>query len=77
MAHSQIQEHMPVIGSDGEHVGTVDRVEGDRIKLTKSDPAAGGMHHYIGMDQVEAVEDGEVHLMISADEALSSSMAEQ
>lgn len=77
MNSSQIQEHMPVIGSDGEHVGTVDRVEGDRIKLTKSDPAAGGMHHYISMDQVEAVEDGEVHLMISADEARSSSMAEQ
>jgi len=31
---SQIQEHMEIKGSDGQHVGTVDRVEGDRIKLT-------------------------------------------
>ena len=28
---SQIQEHMEIKGSDGQHVGTVDRVEGDRI----------------------------------------------
>ena len=37
---SQIHEHMEIKGSDGQHVGTVDRVEGDRIKLTKSDKAA-------------------------------------
>ena len=34
---SQIREHMEVIGADGVHVGTVDKVEGDRIKLTKAD----------------------------------------
>ena len=28
---SQIQEHMEIKGSDGQHVGTVDRVEGNRI----------------------------------------------
>ena len=39
---SQIREHMEVVGSDGEHVGTVDKVEGDRIKLTKDDPQAQG-----------------------------------
>jgi hypothetical protein len=33
----QIKEHMEVVGSDGQHVGTVDGVEDDRIKLTKSD----------------------------------------
>ena len=32
---SQIREHMEVIGADGVHVGAVDKVEGDRIKLTK------------------------------------------
>lgn len=73
---TQIQEHMPVVGSDGEHVGTVDKVEGDRIKLTKSDPASGGEHRYIALDQVEAVEDGEVHLMVSGAEARSAAMAE-
>ena len=35
-----IREHMEVIGADGVHVGTVDSVEGDRIKLTKSDSTA-------------------------------------
>ena len=36
---SQIREHMEVIGADGVHVGTVDHVDGDRIKLTKADQA--------------------------------------
>ena len=35
-----IREHMEVIGADGVHVGTVDHVEGDRIKLTKADSGA-------------------------------------
>ena len=38
---SQIREHMPVVGSDGRNVGTVDKVEGDRIKLTKKDEPEG------------------------------------
>jgi hypothetical protein len=37
---SQIKEHMEVIGADGVHVGTVDHVDGDRIKLTKKDSGA-------------------------------------
>ena len=37
---SKIKEHAEVIGADGVHVGTVDRVEGDRIKLTKKPIAA-------------------------------------
>src|SRR3546814_1475906 len=32
-----VTEHMEVMGSDGEHIGTVDKVRGDRIILTKSD----------------------------------------
>ncbi len=36
-----IREHMEVIGADGGHVGTVDKVEGDRIKLTKKDDPDG------------------------------------
>jgi hypothetical protein len=38
---------MEVLGSDGEHIGTVDKVQDDRIILTKSDPNAGGIHHSI------------------------------
>ena len=31
-----IREHLPVIASCGQRIGTVDRVEGCSIKLTKS-----------------------------------------
>ena len=30
---SQVKEHMEIIGADGVHIGTVDKVEGDRIKM--------------------------------------------
>ena len=57
-----IQEHMEVVGSDGNHVGTVDHKEGDdRIILTKDDPKAGGHHHLITIDWVDYV-DAKVHL---------------
>ena len=57
-----IKEHMEVIGSDGEHVGTVDHVDNaDRIKLTKSDPKSGGLHHIIPIGWVDYV-DAHVHL---------------
>ena len=45
---TDIKEHMEVIGADGVHVGTVDKVEGGRIKLTKKDSGEGshkGHHH--------------------------------
>jgi len=54
---NQVSEHMDVVGSDGEHVGTVDKVRGDRIILTKSDGAAGGHHHSIPVSWIDKVED--------------------
>lgn len=64
-----IREHMEVVGSDGAHVGTVDHLEGDnRIKLAKTDPAAGGQHHFIAADWVASV-DNKVHLKKSAKDA--------
>ena len=64
---SQIREHMEVVGSDGQHVGTVDHVEGGRLKLTRKDPAAGGEHHYISADLVASVE-AQVRLSQPADQ---------
>ncbi len=65
----QIREHMEVLGSDGQHVGTVDKVEGEEaIKLTKNDPKADGLHHYIPMDWVDHV-DAHVHLKKSSHDA--------
>jgi len=65
---SEIREHMKVVGSDGQQVGTVDKVEGDRIKLTKNDPAAQGQHHYIPMNSVASIGQGEVRLRQTAQE---------
>ena len=58
---SKIKEHMDVIASDGQRVGTVDHMEGnDKIKLTK-DAAHGGHHHLIMVAWVDHV-DKHVHL---------------
>jgi hypothetical protein len=66
-----IQAHMEVVGSDGEHVGTIDRKEGDdRIVLTKNDPKSGGRHHLISIDWVDYV-DGKVHLNKPSNKAMS------
>ena len=67
---SQIREHMKVVGSDGQHVGIVDHIDGDNIKLTKNDPASGGVHRYIGLDQVQAIKNGEVCLSSTAMDAM-------
>lgn len=65
---ADIKEHMKVIGKDGAAVGTVDRVEGDRIKLTKKDSGAGhqGHHHYIDRKLVGSVEGDTVKLSVNA-----------
>jgi hypothetical protein len=59
---TQIQEHMEIIGSDGKHVGTVDRVEGNRIKLTKTDQAAQGQHHYLPLDAIASIDQNRLRL---------------
>jgi hypothetical protein len=66
---AQIKEHAEVVGSDGQHVGTVDKVEGNQIKLTKNDQNAHGQHHVIPLDMVASVEGNTVRLNKSADEA--------
>jgi hypothetical protein len=58
---STIREHMEVVASCGKRVGIVDAVEGNSIKLTKNDSAAGGQHHFIPVTWVETVDD-RVHL---------------
>jgi hypothetical protein len=69
-----IKEHMEVIGADGVHVGTVDKVESGRIKLTKKDSGAGshkGHHHYIKRSLVADVEGNQVRLSANADVAVT------
>lgn len=68
----QIKEHMDIIGADGVHVGTVDRIEGDRIKLTKSESGShSGHHHYISGGLVAEVEEDTVRLSANADVAVT------
>jgi hypothetical protein len=77
-AHAyQIKEHMAVVGSDGGHVGTVDKLEGDRIKLTKQDDpdGSGQHHHYLPVSAVAAVNDNAVQLNMPADRARSLATA--
>jgi len=64
----RVAEHMDVVGSDGEHIGTVDKVRGDRIFLTKNDPDAGGRHHSIPSRWIDRVDD-KVSVRKTADEA--------
>ncbi len=69
MMNTNIREHMMVHamgagsmnGVVGEHIGTVDHVEGDRIKLTKND-SPDGQHHYIPLAWVKSVDGNTVHL---------------
>jgi hypothetical protein len=65
-SHNSIRQHMEVLCSKGMHVGTVDHVDGDQIKLTRRD-SEDGMHHLIPISLVESV-DTKVHLSQPCDE---------
>jgi hypothetical protein len=68
-----IREHMEVIGADGVHVGIVDRIDGDRIKLTKAENLGTheGHHHFISRGLVAEVEGDQVRLSANADVAVT------
>lgn len=68
---SQVTEHMEIIGADGVHIGTVDKVEGDRIKMTLADSGSHqDHHHYVSGGLVAAVEGGKVRLSANGDAAV-------
>ena len=67
---SKIREHMDVTCSCGTRLGKVDHLDGDKLKLTKNDPAAGGKHHWVPLDWVESV-DRQVHLTKNSEEAMA------
>jgi len=54
---SRVTEDMEVVGSDGERIGAVDKVRGDRILLNRNDPDSGGHHHSIPSRWIQSVED--------------------
>ena len=61
----RIKEHMEVANCEGQHVGTVDAVQDDAIKLTKSD-ASDDIHHFLSLDDVEKIDDNRVYLKQNA-----------
>lgn len=67
MQHN-IQENMEVIGADGVHVGTVNRLVGNRIMLKRADKS--GVHnnhtHFIELGFVADVEGDKVRLSANA-----------
>lgn len=67
--HSAIKDHMTVIGADGVHVGTVDHLDGERIKLTKAD-SSDGKHHYLPAGLVAAIKGDTVRLSATAANAI-------
>ncbi len=67
MDTSQIKEHMEVVGSDGEHVGIVDHIDGDRLKLVHHDSKANGKHHYLPLSAVASVTEFVTLTMTAAD----------
>lgn len=78
MSDSRVKEHMEVIGADGVHIGTVDRVENGKIKLTKADGGEGrhkGHHHFIDLGLVADVEGQKVRL--SANAAVAVTLEEE
>jgi hypothetical protein len=75
---SKIQSGMEVIGADGVHIGTVDRVQEQRIKLTRKDSGEGshkGHHHFVPLGLVADIESNKIRL--SANGAVAITMEEE
>ena len=74
MAKSRIKKNMEVIGADGVHIGTVDRITAGRIRLTKNGSGEGrhkGHHHYIDLGLVADIEGQTVRLSAVAATAVA------
>ena len=68
-----IKEHMEIVDVDGVHVGTVDRLEEHRIKLTKSGDDT--EHRYVETGLVQDIRGNTVTLTKTAADALAPSSA--
>lgn len=69
-----VREHMQVIDAEGVRLGKVDKVEGDRIKLTRDSSGQGsheGHHHFIPAGLIAEVE-GEIVRLSARLDAIES-----
>ena len=69
MALTDIQPGAGIIGADGVHIGTVDRVDGRRIKIRRKG-ALTGRKHFIDAGLVADIEGGVIRLSANADVAI-------
>lgn len=68
---SQVTEKMEIVGADGVHIGTVDKIEGNRIKMTKADSGSHpGHHHYISQGLIAAIDGNTVRLSATGASAM-------
>lgn len=71
-----IRHGMEVVGADGQHLGSVDHVEQNRIKLRRNDAAAGGQHHWVPESIIAEVDGNTVRLTMPANQATSAWLGE-
>jgi hypothetical protein len=78
MASDKIVRNMEVIGADGVHVGTVEKVDGGRIRLVRHDSGQGPHKdhvHFIDLGLVAEIEGLKVRL--SANAAVAVTLEEE
>jgi hypothetical protein len=69
-----VKAGMEIIAADGAHVGTVDAIDGRRIRLTKADSGVGshaGHRHYVPGGLIAEVEGNLVRLSANGSVAVS------
>jgi hypothetical protein len=63
-----IREDMEVVGSDGQRIGTADKVRGDTVILNRRDPEAGGVHRSFTCTLLDRIEGDRIILNQPADQ---------
>ena len=69
-----VKPGMEIIGADGVHVGTVDALDGSRIRLAKADSGVGshsGHRHYVPAGLIAEVEGDRVRLSANGSVAIT------
>jgi hypothetical protein len=65
----QAREHMEVVGSDLQPVGSVERIAGDRIILARAEGAAGGTQHSLSCAALDRIEGDRLVLGCTVEQA--------
>lgn len=75
---SKVRPDMEIVGADGVHVGIVDHIDENRIKLKRKDEAHGVStkhHRYIAVNNIASTEGNK--LWLSANAALVAILEEE